>query len=59
MAEDDPTSDEDEVRALAALRGMDEARRKKMVEMLERTAKQHPRDKAKSLYLILNKNKPQ
>lgn len=57
MADDDPTSDEEEIRALTALREMDEARRRQMVDMLERMAKQHPRSKAKALYLV-SKKKP-
>lgn len=52
MAEDDPACDEDEARALAALRMMDAARRRKMVDKLERMAREQSRTEVAKLKLV-------
>jgi hypothetical protein len=57
MAEDDPASDEDETRAIIALRSMDEERRRYMVALLERIAKENVQSKAQKFQLVSKTNR--
>lgn len=52
MANDEPDIDEDEARAIMALRAMDDVRRREMVERLVEAAREHPKPPPSTLKIV-------